>query len=57
MTVCDRAVGKKVSVEELERMPDDGFRYDLLDGELVQMSPPGGAPGTLLGRSTSRRTG
>jgi Uma2 family endonuclease len=26
-------------------MPDDGYRYDLIDGELRKMSPPGGAHG------------
>jgi Uma2 family endonuclease len=26
-------------------MPDDGYRYDLIDGELRKMSPPGSAHG------------
>jgi len=36
---------KLVTAEELFRMPDDGFLYDLIDGELVRMTPPGGGHG------------
>lgn len=32
---------KLMTVEELEQMPDDGYRYDLVRGELVRMSPAG----------------
>ena len=35
---------------QLEEMPDDGFRYDLLRGELLQMSPAGREHGKLAGR-------
>jgi Uma2 family endonuclease len=29
--------GTKMTAEELLRMPDDGFRYELVRGELVKM--------------------
>jgi len=32
---------KSLTVEEFLRMPDDGNRYELVGGELVQMSPSG----------------
>ena len=32
---------KLVTAEELLAMPDDGFRYQLVRGELVQMAPAG----------------
>lgn len=36
-----------VTAEELLTMPDDGFRYELIRGELKKMSPP---PGDVHGR-------
>jgi len=36
--------------EDLLNMPDDGFRYELVKGELVQMTPAGGQHGTVAGR-------
>jgi Uma2 family endonuclease len=33
------------TADELLHMPDDGFRYDLLEGELRKMSPPGSVHG------------
>src|SRR5215467_14651014 len=33
--------GKPFSVAELDRMPDDGHRYELLDGALVVSPRPG----------------
>lgn len=32
---------KQTTVEELERMPDDHYQYDLIRGELRRMSPTG----------------
>ncbi len=37
-----------VSAEELLRMPDDGFRYELVRGELRRMSPAGFHHGRLI---------
>jgi Uma2 family endonuclease len=34
-----------VSAEDLMRLPDDGFRYELVKGELVKMPPAGSAHG------------
>jgi hypothetical protein len=31
----------RATADELARMPDDGYRYELLHGELRQMSKPG----------------
>lgn len=42
-----------VTADELLRMPDDGFRYELLKGELRKMSPAG----NKHGRAASRITG
>jgi Uma2 family endonuclease len=33
--------GRKMTVEEFERLPDDGNRYELVDGELRQMPGDG----------------
>ena len=30
-----------MTAEELMQLPDDGFRYELVNGELEKMSPPG----------------
>jgi Uma2 family endonuclease len=30
-----------MTAEELAAMPDDGYRYELVDGELIRMSPTG----------------
>lgn len=35
------AITKLITAEELLIMPDDGFRYELIEGELKQMSPAG----------------
>jgi Uma2 family endonuclease len=34
-------ITKLVTAEELLAMPDDGFRYELVKGELIRMPPPG----------------
>ena len=41
------AVVQLITAEELLNMPDDGFRYELIRGELKKMSPP---PGDVHGR-------
>jgi len=43
----DAVVRTDVTVAELERLPDDGFRYDLLDGELIRMWPAGEEHGRI----------
>ena len=45
-----------MTAEELLEMPDDGFRYELVRGELVKMPPAGfyhGVTGNRLNRSLS----
>ncbi|HEU0201768.1 MAG TPA: Uma2 family endonuclease [Burkholderiaceae bacterium] len=37
------------TAEELMRMPDDGFRYELVQGELRKMAPAGGRHGQVAG--------
>jgi Uma2 family endonuclease len=36
-----------ITAEELFRMPQDGFRYELVKGELKRMAPAGGEHGTI----------
>ena len=38
-----------MTAEELLRLPDDGMRHELIDGELRTMAPPGGAHGDSAG--------
>lgn len=33
------ATTKLMTADELEQMPDDGYRYDLVRGELIRMAP------------------
>jgi Uma2 family endonuclease len=39
-----------VTAEQLLYMPDDGFRYELIAGELKKMSPAGWKHGLIAGR-------
>lgn len=38
-----------LTADDLLRLPDDGWRYELLDGVLVKMSPPGARHGGVGG--------
>jgi Uma2 family endonuclease len=40
-------VRRQVTAEELLRMPDDGFRYELVRGELRKMPPAGSVHGRV----------
>jgi Uma2 family endonuclease len=40
-------VRRQVTAEELIRMPDDGFRYELVGGELRRMTPAGSVHGRV----------
>jgi len=42
--------GQKITAEELLQMPDDGFRYELVKGELRKMAPAGSEHGILAMR-------
>lgn len=42
-----------VTAEELLNMPDDGFRYELIKGELIKMSPAGHKHGRIAATFTS----
>ena len=44
------ATTKLMTAEELLAMPDDGFRYELVRGELVKMAPAGHVHGKRGGR-------
>jgi Uma2 family endonuclease len=35
------AMTRLMTIEEFEQMPDGGHRYELWDGELIEMAPPG----------------
>src|ERR1044072_9156405 len=39
-----------MTAEELLQLPDDGFRYELINGELEKMPPPGPPHGRLAFR-------
>ncbi|MBX3278519.1 MAG: Uma2 family endonuclease [Acidobacteria bacterium] len=43
-----------MTADELLRMPDDGFRYELIEGELRKMSPAGSEHGLVTVRITWR---
>lgn len=45
---------RPVTAEDLLEMPDDGFRYELVRGELRQMAPAGHTHGRVAMRSGSR---
>lgn len=45
MTVTTAA--EHVTAEELRRMPDDGFRYELVEGEVRKMVPAGATHGRI----------
>ena len=47
-------VRQQVSADELLHLPDDGFRYELVRGELRQMDPAGSAHGRIAVRITWR---
>src|SRR6184192_2564015 len=38
---------KPMTADELLEMPDDGYRYELVKGELIQMSPTGDEHGQV----------
>lgn len=42
--------GTRMTAEDLLQMPDDGYRYELVRGELVQMAPAGRLHGRLAMR-------
>lgn len=46
-----------VTAEELERMGEQGFGYELVRGELVPVSPPGEEPGELAARIAAELLG
>lgn len=38
------------TADQLFRMPDDGARYELVDGDLIMMSPSGSEHGMIIGQ-------
>jgi Uma2 family endonuclease len=49
--------GKQMTVEELWRLPDDGMRHELIDGELKTMAPNGREHGRVAMRFGARLNG
>src|SRR5437899_3288290 len=46
------STARLITADELERMPEDDYRYELVKGRLIRMSPPGyehARIGTALG--------
>jgi Uma2 family endonuclease len=46
------ATTQRMTADELFLMKEDGFRYDLVRGELRKMSPPGSEHGAVIARLT-----
>src|SRR5436190_23291136 len=42
-----------ITADALYSMPDDGYRYDLIKGELKRMSPAGGKHGIIIANLTA----
>jgi len=42
------AITKPTTADELLAMPDDGYRYELIEGELIRMSPAGAKHGRIV---------
>jgi Uma2 family endonuclease len=47
---------QSTTADDLLRMPDDGFRYELVRGELIQMSPAGNKHGRFAANVTGSLT-
>lgn len=47
-------VARTMTAAELLRMPEDGYRYELVEGELHQMAPPGFQHG-IVGQDLASR--
>ena len=47
------AITKLTTADELLAMPDDGYRYELIEGELIRMSPAGDEHGWIIMRISS----
>lgn len=45
----ETVLGRALDLEDLEATPDDGNRYEVLDGALVMTPPPGRTHQTVLG--------
>lgn len=50
------ATTRLITADDLWRMPDDGYRYDLVQGELIRMAPAGGEHGEIA-NEVGRRIG
>ncbi len=46
-TAMQQMTAKPMTADELLRMPEDGFRYELVEGELKKMAPAGGMHGKV----------
>src|SRR5262249_55007946 len=42
----------QITADELLRMPDDGYRYELVEGELRRMAPAGSEHGATIVKLT-----
>jgi Uma2 family endonuclease len=51
MTVAGLPFGRPLTIDDLETMPDDGHRYELLDGTLLVSPAPGWSHQDVVGRT------
>ena len=42
------AIGRTMTANDLLRMPDDGYHYELVQGELIKMAPAGHQHGRVI---------
>ena len=50
MTISAPVKPKVHTAEDLERLSDEGYHYELIKGELREMAPPGGTHGSATSR-------
>jgi Uma2 family endonuclease len=52
MPVTGLPFGRPLTIEDLESMPDDGHRYELLDGTLLESPAPAWSHQDVVGRTS-----
>lgn len=53
MAATHTAIEPHMTAEELFQLPDDDYKYELVEGELIRMPPSGGEHGYLANNASS----